>query len=313
MKKITKITTAVLATLVIILLCASFYFINYALSPSHSTPYDEEHEYSVMCEEYPELAPWFNTIRHTFRDTTIIGGDGRKLYARYAAADSASAYTAVIIHGYKMNSLSMLHLAYLYHHDMHYNILMPDLQCHGHSEGDEIQMGWKDKDDVKLWIDVANTLFTPDTKILVTGISMGGATTMMVSGEQLPNNVTCFIEDCGFTSVWDEFKGELKNQFGLPAFPLLNCTSMINKMWHGWDFKQASAINQVKKCRLPMLFIHGDNDTYVPTQMVYELYDAKTGPKEIYITKGSAHANSYADHPQEYTARVKQFLDKYMH
>ena len=71
-------------------------------------------------------------------------------------------------------------------------------------------MGWKDKDDIKQWIDVANNAFGGHTQMVITGISMGGATTMMTSGETLPQCVKCFVEDCGYTSVWDEFCGELK-------------------------------------------------------------------------------------------------------
>ena len=50
---------------------------------------------------------------------------------------------------------------------------------------------------------------------------------MMVSGEELPDNVKCIIEDCGYTSVWDEFKLQLKEVFGLPSFPLLNAASLV--------------------------------------------------------------------------------------
>ena len=60
-----------------------------------------------------------------------------------------------------------------------------------------------------------------------------------------------------------------------------------------------------------MMFIHGGNDTYVPTEMVYPLYEAKAEPKEIYISKGSAHAISYQDNPAAYTQRVGAFVAKY--
>ena len=71
-------------------------------------------------------------------DTFIVNHENVKLHARYAAATNATPRTAIIIHGYKMNSLAMLHIAYLFHHDLHYNILLPDLQSHGLSGGDEI-------------------------------------------------------------------------------------------------------------------------------------------------------------------------------
>ena len=147
----------------------------------------------------------------------------------------------------------------------------------------------------------ADTL-TPRTAIVVHGYTMGAATTMNVSGEPQPPFVHCFVEDCGYTSVWDEYKGELRNQFGLPAFPLLHLASWATDLRYGWNFREASPLAQVKKCRLPMLFIHGTEDT---------LFAAKPGVKEYWRVEGAEHANSYLKFPKEYTERVKTFLEKY--
>ena len=82
-------------------------------------------------------------------------------------------------------------------------------------------MGWLDRKDVTQWMEVANRIYGDSTSMVVHGISMGAATTMMVSGEPQPDYVKCFVEDCGYTSVWDQFSKELKEQFGLPQFPLM--------------------------------------------------------------------------------------------
>lgn len=87
---------------------------------------------------------------------------------------------------------------------------------------------------------------------------------MMVSGEKTPEYITCFVEDCGYTSVWDQFSKELKGLFGLPPFPLLYTASWIYQLQNGWNFQEASALSQVARCTKPMLFIHGDNDDFVP-------------------------------------------------
>ena len=115
---------------------------------------------------------------------------------------------------------------------------------------------------------------------------MGAATTMMVAGESQRPYVKCFVEDCGYTSVWDEFSNELKTSFGLPAFPLMHTASWLCDLKYGWNFREASALAQVAKCELPMLFIHGDADDYVPTWMVYPLYEAKPGEKELWLVPG---------------------------
>lgn len=164
------------------------------------------------------------------------------------------------------------------------------------------------------WIEIASEMFSVEgskADIVVHGVSMGAATTMCLSGDSLPENVRCFIEDCGYTSVWDEFSLQLKEQFSLPSFPLMQTTSLLCKILHGWSFSEASPLRQVARCRRPMLFIHGDADTFVPFSMMRPLYDAKPQPKEKLIAHGSEHAKAYNDHMEEYTSAVRLFLEKY--
>lgn len=151
---------------------------------------------------------------------------------------------------------------------------------------------------------------TPNTAVVVHGISMGAATTMAVSGEPTSSYIKCFVEDCGYSGVWDEFAAQLKEQFGLPSFPLMHTTSWLCYHRYGWSFAEARQIAQVRKSTKPMLFIHGNKDNFVPFSMLRPLYDAKTkGRKAMYVAKGSVHAMAYRDHHREYTLRVKAFLE----
>jgi fermentation-respiration switch protein FrsA (DUF1100 family) len=153
---------------------------------------------------------------------------------------------------------------------------------------------------------------TGHSRQVLHGVSMGAATVMCVSGENTPAYIKCFVEDCGYTSVWDEFKYEVVQMFGIPAFPLIYFTSAYCKLRYGWSFGEASPLKQVAKCHKPMLFIHGDNDTFVPSWMVHPLYAAKPQPKELYIGHGSEHAQTYRDHKAEYVALVHRFAGKYI-
>ena len=201
---------------------------------------------------------------------------------------------------------------YLYNKKLDFNILLPDLRDTGLSGGNAIQMGWLDRKDVTQWMEVANRIYGDSTSMVVHGISMGAATTMMVSGEPQPDYVKCFVEDCGYTSVWDQFSKELKEQFGLPQFPLMYTADWLCQLEYGWGFKEASALKQVARCHLPMFFIHGDKDDYVPTWMVYQLYEAKPQPKALWIVPEADHAHSYLFNTEEYTQKVKAFVDKYI-
>lgn len=272
-----------------------------------------EASYNFMCQRYPFLEPWLDSLRqhNALRDTFIRAEDGTPLHALYLYADSLTPQTAVVVHGYTDNAVRMMHIAYLYHHDLHYNVLLPDLRFSGKSGGNHLQMGWKDRLDLLQWAHVAHRLFsTPSSEacIALHGISMGGAAIMSVSGERQPPYIRCYIDDCGYTSVWDEYEGELQKRFGLPPFPLLYLADLATHLRYGWSFREASPLEQVRKCKRPMLFIHGDSDTFVPTWMGDSLHAAHQGIKAYWKVPGAKHADSYLKYSKEYTEKVKTFL-----
>lgn len=323
MKRLLRYTLIGTALLCTLLLCAGYYMLGYALRPEGAArSRDLEGSMHYIRQTYPHIVPWIDSLQQAgaMRDFYIENAQGETLHALYAPAAVPTPRTAVIVHGYTDNALRMLMIGYLYHHVLGFNILLPDLHGHGLSEGNEIQMGWKDRTDVLQWMETADELFSREagsTEMVVHGISMGAATTMMLTGEvghglYACPFVKCFVEDCGYTSVWEEFKGELKAQFGLPAFPLLHIASFLCEQEYGWNFREASSLQQVRKCSLPMLFIHGDADTFVPTRMVYPLFEAKPQPKECWVVPGVDHAHSYRDYPAEYTRRIKNFVEKYI-
>ena len=172
-------------------------------------------------------------------------------------------------------------------------------------------MGWLDRKDMLKWIDYVISL-DKNAQIALYGESMGGATVMMTSGEDLPSNVKAIVEDCGYTSVLEMFKKELNERFGLKPFPILNAAEMVTQLRAKYNFTEASALEQVKKSKTPMLFTHGGNDTYVPTKMVYELYEAANVEKDMLIIDGAAHGAAPDVDPETYYEKVFSFLDKYI-
>lgn len=289
------------------------YMCKYALRPEdHGTNIEATRR--AMDRDYPGIVKWHDDLKaqRVFRDTVITGEGGKKLHAVYASASdpSTAGGTAIVIHGYTCNHFTFMNLIRMYRDSLNFNVLAPDLHFHGLSEGEAIQMGWKDRLDILRWIDVAHGIFDDDF-MAIHGVSMGGATTMMTSGEQTPSFVRAFVDDCGYSSVWDQFKHNLKQQFHLPAFPVLTSASIVCKKRYGWTFREASSVDQLAKSSKPVLFIHGDSDDFVPTAHAQVNFDAKVrGYKELWLAPGSGHGLAFKDHPEEYTARVKAFLDK---
>lgn len=324
-KKIFCSLIVVLLLVIVLIGGSSSYMLDYSLSYTLNERKSAEAQRNRLREECPWTVAWMDSVyqHHAVKDTFVAMPSGYKAHAIYLYAPRTTDKTAVVVHGYKVRAEGMLHIAYLYNHDMGYNVLLPDLYGHGESEGDHIQMGWNDRWDVIRWSEIADDIFVKTdtqknmyrkdkhTRQVLHGISMGAATVMAVSGEKTPDYVKCFVEDCGYTSVWDEFAAQLKDQFGLPSFPLMNTTSELCRLKYGWSFADAQQIEQVRKSSKPMLFIHGDKDDFVPYRMLQSLYEAKTkSKKDIFIAKGSIHAMAYRDHREEYTHKVRQFVDE---
>ena len=216
---------------------------------------------------------------------------------------------AILFHGYTGAAWQMAPYGKMFC-DMGYSVLTPDARAHGESEGDYIGMGWLERADVLSWINSV-TGADPEAEIVLLGVSMGGATVMMASGEDLPDNVKCIVEDCGYSSVWDEFRLQLKNVFGLPAFPLLNAASFVCQIRAGYSFKEASSVSQLEKATVPMLFIHGDADTFVPFSMLDVVYEAcASAEKEKLVVHDAAHGAAADTDPELYWNTVTDFVEK---
>lgn len=253
---------------------------------------------------------WLDSVGYEIM--TLTSYDKLELRAYYIPAIKKSDRTVIIAHGYGMNARSMCAYAKFYREKLGYNILMPDARGHGMSDGDYKGFGWHERLDYLKWIELVILKNGWDEKIVLHGLSMGAATVMMTSGEMLPSNVKAIVEDCGYTSAYDQIRYRFKEEYSIPEWFALPMTSLLTKFRAGYFFKEASAIDQVKKCKVPMLFIHGKEDNYVPYRMVFELYDACSAQKALYTVKGAKHANSLETDPLRYVETVKAFLERYV-
>ena len=243
---------------------------------------------------------------------SVTSEDGLKLAGYYIPAKVATTKTVLLAHGYLSKGKDMGYYARFYSEELGYNILLPDARGHGASEGDYIGFGWPDRKDYLLWIQMVLERVGNDAQIVLHGLSMGGATVMMVSGEDLPEQVKVIVEDSGYTSVYDQFAYLMNSLSNLPSFPVLTATSMLTKIRAGYNFNEASSVKQLKKNKTPVLFIHGTADTFVPTEMVRLLYAACQAEKEIYLSEGAGHAMAYTANQSTYEAVVKEFVGRFI-
>lgn len=323
MKKWKKIALGLGLTLLLAAAAGSFwagnFLVDYALYRTDKAPesasdgkapvnetYGNEEANKAEDQRLTEL--WKQTV--TIEEVQIQSEDQLTLKGLKYTADPQSHRYALVIHGYTSDKESMAPEA-RHFSEMGYTVITPDNRAHGESEGSYIGMGWLDRKDVLIWIDqILNQ--DPQAQIILYGVSMGGATVMMTAGEPLPENVKAIIEDCGYTSVYEMFKNQLAYRFGLPEFPFLQTADVMTGLRAGYRFKEASSLEQLKKAAVPMMFIHGSNDTYVPTSMVYEVYEACPTEKVILVIEGASHAVSSDVDPELYWGRVSAFLNRFL-
>ena len=326
-RKIVKIVLSIIILLLISITIATVgignYFVDYAISRTGNggereikneelkeqvnNNSEKENIIERKREEERKLAEdWIENTKS--KKVEVIANDNITLRGTEYFTTEKSNKWVIILHGYHSSPDSVISIGRHFAEE-NYNVLIPSMRASNESEGKYIGMGWLDKEDLKCWIDLIINE-NKDAKIVLHGSSMGGATVLMASGENLPNNIKAIVEDSGYTSVWDIFDSEAKARFNLPSFPILNMFQIVANVRAKYDIKEASALEQVKKARIPILFIHGENDDFVPEYMCEELYNATTTKKEKLIVKGAGHTEARYKEPENYYNKIFGFLNK---
>lgn len=319
-----RIFGIVAALLVLLYIALVNFLINAALVPSFMRKLEsferitnESYEAQVHTSDIKvnrqlalnEVDAWLETAQT--KKNSVTTEDGYTLIAQEFLSEEDSHKWVLLLHGYTGWKEEMYPFAYWYH-KKGYHVVVPDLRCQGESEGDFIGMGWTDHYDCELWIDYILSQDS-DSQIVIHGQSMGAATSLMMTGEDgLSCHVKAVISDCAYTDAYSMFGEKIKDWFHLPAFPLVDSACVMLRLRGGYNLKDASALNAVKKSQTPTLFIHGDEDALISVQMTWDLYEAASCPKELLIIEGAGHAQSQDKDPDTYYGTVKNFLEENM-
>lgn len=279
------------------------------LSPDGSGENDYSFEYSK--EKYDEHDSW--CASHGVQEFEMVAHDGTKLYSYLIPAEKESDIYVLCAHGYRGTRYGDFGAQSRFYHSLGFNVILIDQRAHGKSDGKYIGFGYYESQDVIEWLQFYNNKFGNGIKFIVAGVSMGGATVCMAAGNKdLPENVVCIISDCAYTSAENEFKYCFPHYTNIPGGPLVAAANVINSKLAGYSFKAANPLSAVKNAKVPMLFIHGGSDDFVPTGMVYELFDACPTEKDLLIVESAIHAQSFFADTEKYQEKVKEFIGKYI-
>ncbi len=260
----------------------------------------------MRLEKYKKAKTWFESKEKEER--AILSHDKKILYANYISSkDNTNKGTIVFVHGY--HSLPLINFSTMleYYYNLGFNILTITQRSHNKSEGYLITFGAREKRDLLLWIE--DLVSRGDDNIIVYGVSMGCATALLAAEIGYPKEVKAIIADCGYTSAVDQMKHIIKTNKKSPTWPFIRPLKLICKYILGFDLEEANVKENINKINIPVMFIHGGADKYVPTYMSEENYSEFKGRKELYITEGTGHALSNIEHEAEYKKRTYHFIE----
>jgi len=257
-----------------------------------------------------KIIHWIDQMRALPHETfTITSFDGLKLQAKFYEF-APGAPIELMFHGYRSSGERDLCGGISRCKQLGRSAFIVDQRGAGGSEGNVITFGIREHRDCLAWVDFMIRHFGPDVKIILCGISMGAATVTMASGTPLPDNVIGVLADCGYTSAKDMIHKTIR-EMHLPPELLYPFVKAGAKIFGGFDLEENSPMKAVARCQVPIIFIHGEADSFVPCDMSRKLYEnCGSSKKQLLTVPGAAHGLSFPSSPELYLKEVRDFFGK---
>ncbi len=242
-----------------------------------------------------------------YKEAVVTSYDGLRLFGKCYIA-SADAPWLIMLHGYRSGAERDFCGGLKFGIDSGFNVLLVDQRAHGKSEGKCLTFGIKERYDCLTWTNYVISQAGSSCKIALYGMSMGAATVLMAAGSGLPKNVACIVADCGYTSPKAIIKKVIR-EMHYPIFPTYALVRLGGMLFGGFDIEEYSAVQAMEKCDIPVLFIHGDDDRFVPCDMGRENHrHCRAEGKKLLIVPNAGHGMSYMSDKRAYLGTVSEFL-----
>ncbi len=273
---------------------------------NHSSKMDSKHFLTKENEDKNKNdTEWFYSQKP--QEITIDSFDGLKLLAYNLPASDAKG-TWFLLHGHHSGPLREFAGLARFFHELGYNVILPYQRAHGKSEGKYITFGTKERYDVRDWILKINEIYGDTKPVYLEGISMGCATVLMSLGFDLPSNVRSVVADCGYTSPYDIMWKVARKDKHLPLPRLiLDTGNIMAKVLADFDFNEYDTFKGLRYNKLPILFIHGTEDKFVPIEMTIANFQYCTSEKQLFLVENCPHAIAYFIDEEGYRKAIKDF------
>lgn len=267
-------------------------------TPIRGKQYEENRESMIRVTKIMDSAPC--------EEISITSHDGLRLFGRYYhTADGAP--LQILFHGYRSLALRDCAGSYILAKKMGFNVLAVDQRSHGRSEGKTITFGIHERKDCLTWINYAAKRFGAEKPIVLSGLSMGGATVLSVTELALPENVCCVIADCPYSSPKTIIRKVCKDR-GFPEKLVYPFIRFGARLFGGFSVEESSAEEAVKSCKIPILLLHGEADRFVPCDMSRSIYSNCRSAVQLHTFPNAGHCLAYMIDPLRYEDVTVHFL-----
>lgn len=262
-------------------------------------------QYDPYREEMARIYHQLND--RTCEFVTITSHDGLKLSGRYYHVKDGAPLD-IGFHGYRSSPLTDFSGGSELSFSLEHNVLLVDQRAHGKSEGRTIAFGIQERQDLLKWVEYAIDRFGPDVKIILYGVSMGGATVLLASELDLPQNVKGIIADCPYSAPIDIIL-HVGKKMPIPTWLIRPFAILAAKIFGSFDLTETDAVKAVKNATVPILIIHGESDGFVPQEMSNI---AEHNPEMVtrHTFPGADHGISYLVDAPRYRQIVTAFMEK---
>jgi len=258
--------------------------------------------------------PWIE------EDIASPGGYRLRVHALGSDVAQGSGKVAVFHHGIGWGWLGMIRYMELFR-AAGWAVVAYDSRGHGSSRGGvgdngrrpRPSYGYYEKDDLLAVADWALGRFPSDGGFIVFGESMGAATVLQYA--PLDPRLDAVIADCPYSSALGELKYRLRAVAvppGLCSLVALVADALCRKL-EGFSLRDANPEAAILETEVPILFIHGLEDRYVPYSMSLLMAESRKRKlpgaiTELLLVPGARHAQSIRADKEIYAERLREFL-----
>ena len=287
------------------------YFVNVALDrqiPKHTVGAEQKLAGGELDRKFMEkLRQAGEELKEIGGETVqITGRDGVNLVGHWFACENPKR-VIVAMHGWRSSWCNDFGIVADFWFQNGCSVLLAQQRGQGDSGGEYMGFGLLERHDCLSWVNWVNEQTEKELPVYLCGVSMGASTVLMAAGLELPDNVKGIIADCGYTSPAEIWKHVAKDNLGLSYGTRSAVANDLCRRKIQVGIDDYSCVDAMSECEVPVLFVHGTDDRFVPIEMTYENYKACTGPKRLFVVPGAGHGMSYLVDPEGYQNAVKQF------